>query len=151
MIEWKLDFYWNRCMSVLLIVISRRSFLCFHFWFHLQNVRWKFLCFEKSRWCWQIWKTFFLIIRQFLSVLKRRIKIKFRSESDLNNCVRHRKNLQTWNQNHSSKNKCLIEWRNWFELKIFLIFHDRVWSIARLMIRCSKHLMIWWFQNHFDR
>ena len=65
MIEWKLDFYWNRCMSALLIVIFRRFFLCFHFWFHLRNVRWKFLCFEKFRWCWRIWKLFFLIIRRF--------------------------------------------------------------------------------------
>ena len=129
---WMIDDWvkiWFLLKSLYICTINRdfsKIFFVFSFLISFTKRALKIFMFWKTSLTLTNLKIFFLIIRRFLSVLKRWIEMKFRSKNNLNSRVRHRKNHQTWNQNHSSKNKCLIQWRNWFELKFFLIFHDRV-------------------------
>ena len=116
MIEWKFDFFLNRCTSELRNVIFHMFFLCFHFWFHLQNVRWICECLMTHRFRQRVRKFFFLINRWFFFVLTRWIETDFR----LKNLFNHQILCDSW------KKSVLNQWWNWFAWKNFLICFDRV-------------------------
>ena len=64
-IRWMIDdwmkiwFFLNRCTFELLIAIFNMFFSCFHFLFHLRNVRWKHKCLIIHCVRWRIRKFFF--------------------------------------------------------------------------------------------